>query len=273
MRTEGVGSGEKRYTEALLSDRWDTNSNVVPHTRYVIFALMRTGSDLLCAYLRQRGLGVPHEYFQSAMMPVMARRLGAVAPDGRIDLERYLQQLQAKRTTANGVFGVKLQAAQLKRLADGNIDLGVRLMSPWDKIVLLRRRDTLMQAISLMRSLIHGRWHLIGDDQMPRTEVPDDILFARLTHCWALVIDEDRYMQAVLTRLDPRRVRSIWYEDLGDERIRHGIAQWLGEKTGSAVLPPAIDNPWPSKADAAEAEDIKRRFVAFIGATGIEPPG
>lgn len=273
MTEQGVSAGERQYDEALISARWDVGTGVAPRTSYALFAQMRTGSELLCAQWRQRGLGVPHEYFQSKTMPAMARRLGATTPDGRIDLERYLIELRARRTTPNGVFGTKILATQLKRICGNNLDLAVRLMAGWDKVVLLRRHDTLLQAISLMRSLITSQWHLIGDDRMPPIQVPDDVLFGRVTHCWALVIDEDRYMQAVASRLDPKRVRSAWYEELGDERVRQGLVQWLGEKTGGAVLPPALDNPWPRKADAAEAEDIKRRFVAFIGAAGIAPPG
>jgi LPS sulfotransferase NodH len=269
----GAGAGERRLGEALVSEQWDRTCDRPPHTRYAIFALMRTGSGLLCADLRQRGLGVPHEYFQSAIMPQMAQRLGVLDPDGRIALPRFMTALSAKRTTPNGIFGIKIQAAQLSRIVNGNAELGGRLLAEHDKIVLLRRRDTLMQAISLMRSLTHGRWHLIADDKMPRTELPDDVLFARITHCWAQVIDEDRYLHAAASRLDPSRVRAVWYEDLGDERVRQGLAQWLGEKTSGVGLPPPVDNPWPKKNDPVEAEEIRQRFMAFIGASGMTPPG
>lgn len=273
MNDIGVGDGERRYNEALISERWDTGVGIPPHTRYAIFALMRTGSDLLCADLRQRGLGVPHEYLQSAIMPRMAQRLGAVTPDGSIDVAAYLAQLQARRTTSNGIFGIKIQAAQLSRITNGNAEQGSTLLAGQDKIVLLRRRDTLMQAISLTRSLVSGRWHLVGDDEMPRMDQPDALLFARITYCWALVIDEDRYMQAVIAHLDPRRLRAVWYEDLGDERIRNALAQWLGETSITLPLPPPVENPWPKKSEAGEAEDIKRRFLTYVGAAGIIPPG
>jgi LPS sulfotransferase NodH len=207
------------------------------------------------------------------MMPSLAQRLGAVEPSGRIEFGRYLALVQAKRTTANGVFGTKLLAAQLKRLSGGKVDIAAGLMGRWDKIVLLRRRDTLMQAISLVRSLINGQWHLIGDDRMAPIDCADEILFGRITHCWAQVIDEDRYMQAVIARLDPQRMWAAWYEDLGDERVRQALAQWLGDKTGGAALPPPTENPWPKKADAAEAEAMRRRYLAYIGALGMAPAG
>ena len=80
------GPEERRYDEALISERWDTGGSVAPHTRYALFAQMRTGSELVCADLRQRGIGVPHEYFQSKMMPRMAQRLGVLDADGTFDL-------------------------------------------------------------------------------------------------------------------------------------------------------------------------------------------
>ncbi|HXP76259.1 MAG TPA: hypothetical protein VN823_19115, partial [Stellaceae bacterium] len=71
----------------------------------------------MCDYLGQRGTGIPIEYFHLQYMERIAKRLGCLLPDGRIDVPRYMELLESKRTR-NGIFGTKVQPTQLLNVSN-----------------------------------------------------------------------------------------------------------------------------------------------------------
>jgi hypothetical protein len=55
----GAGKNELLHKEDLSSERWDCADAASPRLRYAVFSAQRTGSELLCDYLRERGIGIP----------------------------------------------------------------------------------------------------------------------------------------------------------------------------------------------------------------------
>jgi trehalose 2-sulfotransferase len=127
-----------------------------PKKSYIICSTGRCGSTLLCSLLTNtRVMGVPHEYLNvSRHGQFLIKRL---LPDhvGEVPMETYFDALVSRRTTSNGVFGLKAHFNQsLPQYTNGFI--------PWYfgpiKHVVIRRRDILGQAISLVIAAQTGKW-------------------------------------------------------------------------------------------------------------------
>jgi LPS sulfotransferase NodH len=79
-------------------------------TDYAICALPRSGSTLLAFLLGASGLmGVPDEYLHPDHSRVLARHFGLFDGGDPPDVETYLACVRKRRTSANGVFGIKVQ--------------------------------------------------------------------------------------------------------------------------------------------------------------------
>src|SRR4051812_30708315 len=117
---------------------------------YVVCALPRSGSSLLCELLFETGLaGAPAEYFDAQQMGRFSERWNAR------DFGAYLRALLERKTGPNGVFGFKAQFFQLaEAFPDGELDAAF----PSLRYVYITRRDRLRQAISWARAVQTGWW-------------------------------------------------------------------------------------------------------------------
>jgi LPS sulfotransferase NodH len=269
MYSNKSGEHEVGYFESLYSAQWDCAPPSAIHLRYLVLAQERTGSELLCAHLRQVGMGVPLEYFHPARLPALAGRLRCVEPGG-LRLARYRAELERHRTTENGVFGAKVVMPQLALMADTAGIPVEKFVASFDKVILMRRRDTLRQAISLMRAMSTGQWHVIPGDEQKQLRTADPRLsFARITYCWARILGEERDMARLEATLRPGAARTIWYEELTEPRTMGDVVAWLCAGTPARARLPASDHPLPVKGDSREAEAI---VSAYLGYISVEPP-
>jgi len=263
----GAGKNELLHKEELCSERWDRSEGTGTRLRYAIFSAQRTGSELLCDYLRERGVGIPFEYFNHTYMHEIAGRLGCVLPDRRIKLIRYISLLEPKRTR-NGIFGTKLQPDQLKTISREDGAAARAWLGGFDRIVLLRRRDKLLQAISLARAHLTNQWQLYGDDVAVPVACGDDVLFPMIGARLRKIVEDERFMMALIAGLDSDSVRSQWYEELSERDALAATAEWLWTAAGHSARPPEPERRprLPIKMDDREARAIKARFLAAAGA-------
>src|SRR5215469_3271483 len=140
----GAGESELQRLDALCSDEWDRPDDVELRARYAVFSAQRTGSEWLCDILRQRGIGIPFEYFNHEHIFTIAERIGCLLEGRRVELKRYIARLEPLRSR-HGIFGVKLQPDQLRTLSEGREDNAVEFLRRFDRVLLLRRRDRLLQ--------------------------------------------------------------------------------------------------------------------------------
>src|ERR1700735_3666803 len=78
---------------------------------YMICAVPRTGSYLLCDLLRKTGVaGRPNEYFNPSFQSQWAADWGTPA------LDDFLAKILSLGTTDNGVFGLKIHPMQFDSL-------------------------------------------------------------------------------------------------------------------------------------------------------------
>lgn len=110
---------------------------------YVLCSSPRSGSNYLCELLASTGeLGRPQDWFNG---PGIRARGDADYP---LDPPTQLQQVLARGTTANGVYGMKMFCAGFDRIA------GLDWVSALPALhwISLERRDALGQAISDVRA-------------------------------------------------------------------------------------------------------------------------
>jgi LPS sulfotransferase NodH len=130
---------------------------------YLICAVPRSGSYLLCEGLRNTGVaGWPTEYFSSGFQEYWSPRWGTPAFDD------YMRRAVEAGTTPNGVCGVKAHAPQFDyfaRQASGRMPLPhadrPELLQKWLpnlRYVRLRRRDKFRQAVSYVKAIQSNIW-------------------------------------------------------------------------------------------------------------------
>jgi trehalose 2-sulfotransferase len=130
-----------------------------PRVRFVICGSPRCGSHLLGHSLHDTGLfGYPLEYMNPTNLPRWAGR--AAAEGGAPD--RVLPFLERRRTSPNGVFGIKLFVDHLANFRAHGGDLRDY------RAILLLRRDVVAQAVSFDWAVQSGSWI----SQMPERAQP-----------------------------------------------------------------------------------------------------
>ncbi len=121
-----------------------------PHVSYIVCSLPRSGSSLLCDVLAGTELaGAPTEYFDRNQMEAFSHEWETAG------LEEYMRELRARKTSPNGVFGLKAHFHQLRDVL-GERDLDAEL--PGLRLVYIRRRDHVKQAVSWARAIQTGQW-------------------------------------------------------------------------------------------------------------------
>ena len=124
-----------------------------PQCSYLICSVPRSGSNLMCELLSATGLaGAPTELFNPGFMPVLKQHWGVETT------EEYVDQLLARKTGPNGVFGAKVGWGQY-RTVFGDGDPRERL--PNLHLLFMTRRDRLRQAVSWVRAIQSRRWQSI----------------------------------------------------------------------------------------------------------------
>jgi trehalose 2-sulfotransferase len=155
---------------------------------YLVCATQRSGSTLLCELLRAtdvagvpdeyferlRGTGLarqPRQYFEDPSVQDIAERLTPTVP-GRPEqpgeFELWFRYVLQRGTTPNGVFGAKmmwnyldefkLRMAEFPGLGDLSFNERLDAVFPRLKIIFIRRRDKVAQAVSLWKAIQTRQW-------------------------------------------------------------------------------------------------------------------
>ncbi|QNA82755.1 hypothetical protein G4G27_01070 [Sphingomonas sp. So64.6b] len=223
---------------------------------YIIAALPRTGSFLLCEMLATLGsVGYPQEY---GLLDDGATWSGH---HGHASHIAYFYDFFRFCSTRNGVFGCKLmwpQFAGLRRdirrytrIGGGGLEPIEAMTGPL-KLIFLDRRDIVMQAISLVRAMETNIWSSY------RTLPPPRLTYSRTAIAGALsVIEENRQLWEtffVRHAIDPLR---LFYEDVARGEIA-ALLPFLGVETQQR---PAHITQLKQQADD-QSRAWRDRFVA-----------
>jgi len=205
---EGIETGyEERYDFPHRSDP--------PRQLYVLACSPRSGSTFLSHLLWQSGcLGAPLEYLN--FLPTSPYFFVSGDPAGQITLWRSALH---RRTSPNGVFGLKCFPAQLRELQQTNAPLCLEVlktMFPLDgsaRAVRLKRRDRASHAISLARAFRSGIWR---KEQEGAEGVR--VAFSReaIDSALATIEHQEQEWDGLLGQTRAAQL-TLWYEDLVED--------------------------------------------------------
>jgi len=230
-----------------------------PERTYVLASVPRTGSTYLSHLLWRTGcLGAPLEYLN--FDPTGPYFFAATSPDNQSWL---WQSVVRRRTSPNGVFGVKCFPGQLQDLQDNNQGLLSQVMAllfPPDRqarVILLKRRDRDAHAISYARATLSGVWRKEQEATGGAAVEFSDIAVHRARK---LLDGQEAAWDAMFNDLgiDPL---VIWYEDVVADPVLaiHGAADFL-----DITLDPAaqVDIPFVERQSEADSRAWAERYAA-----------
>jgi LPS sulfotransferase NodH len=200
-----------RYTERqMTSELLDRPAFVGEPRKLFICSTPRSGSYLLCRYMINAGLGVPHEYFNPIIMRQIAPRLGLgntadglkwrrPTPMDRLPfgkaarvaetdfLGRYVGPLIPRRCQG-GVFAAKIHFEQYTKVLNNSV--GWKLLEG-GLFVYLYREDLLKQAVSTHFAFLTGRWGIDDDVTTTPESRPDFFDSVAIDRALEMLANED----------------------------------------------------------------------------------
>ena len=230
-----------------------------PETCYLLATVPRTGSTFLSHLLWRSGcLGAPLEYLN--FDPAGPYAFAGRSPALQLQLWRSLLR---RRTSPNGVFGIKCFPMQLQALVETNPELMAAVMSTIvprtrpPRVVHLARRDRASHAVSYARATMSGIWRKEQERGGP----------AELEYSQAAMETAERWLtgqeaawDAMFRDLRIAPLRLI-YEDVV-ERPQEAVAQ-VAFYLGVTIDPAAeVDVPTVDKQSEAGAEGWTERYAA-----------
>jgi LPS sulfotransferase NodH len=252
-----------------------------PPTRsYVICSTPRSGSNLLCRGLAMTGgMGTPLEYFNPARRQRLAERWQC-----GMSLEEYIRALWTRRTTHNGVFGLKLHWEQFvpfraEALGVPDAEPGYAVDSKFlerffPECIYFRivRLDVNRQAVSLWFAIQTETWALATHDAAgleQRASV--EYSFNGIERCRQLIengeVHWDRFFR--FNQIEPR---VIVYEEFVVDYAR--TLATLGQHVLGAADVVQSAPPRPDTRLLADdrSNEFVERFAADLHARGWQDP-
>jgi LPS sulfotransferase NodH len=203
-----VQISEKNLRE--MSAERDFNAGVQVSFRYCILSSPRSGSTLLGRVLHGTGkAGDPQEYFNPPLLQVERERSG----QSDMGMNEFLRRMERRRTSPNGVFGMKMHYSQMLgafRAKNPNENM-LKMLRGFNALIWIRRRDRIGQGISQAIAMRTNVWSS-EDGRFRRVESPQIHPFECL-NAMRLVCHDDAGWERVLARAR-LPVLQVWYEDL-----------------------------------------------------------
>jgi len=166
-------------TETIHIRRESRRDRSPPSKSIFICYSNRSGSSYLADLLTLAGsCGKPQEYFTIKNMERIARRFAAGS------LEDYLRYIAARRQSDNGVFASKIGFSELIYLHRYGY---LEYYFPNPYYIMLRREDSVMQAVSWYRAAYQKTW---SSAHMKRAEAAYDV--KAISHYYQLIANDAR---------------------------------------------------------------------------------
>jgi LPS sulfotransferase NodH len=177
---------------------------------YLVCATQRSGSTLLCELLKGtevagvpdeffealRATGLPRQprqYFDTPELADIAERLAPTEPGRpaqRGEFEGWFSYALQRGTSPNGVFGAKMmwnyfddfraRVRELPGLGEVTFNEALDALFPQLRIVFVRRRNKVAQAVSLWKAVQTQQWR--NEDDLSRGDAPAEYDYRALKH-------------------------------------------------------------------------------------------
>jgi trehalose 2-sulfotransferase len=255
---------------------------------YLVCATQRSGSTLLCELLRATDVaGAPDEYFEALRetgLPRQPRQYFEVPsvqdiaerltptvpghPEQPGEFEPWFRYVLQRGTTLNGVFGAKmmwnylddfkLRMGELPGLGDLSFNERLDAVFPRLKIIFMRRRDKVAQAVSLWKAIQTQQWRTESESDSEQLEADEP---PGVEYDFRAI----EYLLNELHRWDARW--EDWFHATGRQPIRVFYDEFTGSRAatiGRVLDALGIDPPAPQgkKPMRRQADDRSRDWVA-----------
>jgi LPS sulfotransferase NodH len=225
---------------------------------YLILSQPRTGSTMITSALQSSGLaGVPVEYFNHQHLVTLPKPLTMVA------VQKYYQDVVSRRTSANGVFGMKIHEEQFRSLfvQENTVKrAGVKFLKSFDRIILVSRRDKVAQAMSQLTAHRAQHWNSRDKEQrgkqnyeFDRNDVPILLSYIRKA------VEGEIFWDAVCAQLNLTPLRITY------ERLSQSPQVELSKILAHLGLPAIEISPQTVKLSRDSNSDAKQRFLKEMG--------
>lgn len=197
--------------------------------RYVLCSSPRSGSTLISDMLYRIGLaGDPLEYFNKKLLDYYQKHYG------KTGIDAYLEDIERRRTSPNGIFGIKLHYYQAAMVWKGRESEGLTHLARYDKKILITRRDKIAQAVSLYR--------------------------AQKTQIWS---SEDK---SFMSDNDPRKKIEVPYDPV---RIAYALSQLINEEAGWRNLLEQAGIPFTEICYETYVADYEKQSAKLLQSLGV----
>lgn len=245
----------------MMATSRDFNERTEVKLRYAILSVPRSGSTLLSRALYEtRMAGDPHEYLNPAAIAVHQEASGAAS----MTVDAYLREIEARRTSSNGYFGIKVHYFHLSRLCDTvekKLRVATHFLRQQDRRVLITRRDKIAQAISYYIARQSGRWTSEHERHL-QTDADANVSFdpVAIARCLQRIIeDEDGWRRALSSAGLP--YLEIFFEDFVTSYRVHmeKVFPYLGLDSILATSQPAM-----APTTSIQAKKLGEQFRRYL---------
>ena len=255
--------------------RWDPQFDLPetePTFRYAIFAQQRTGSYWLCDVLtNELNFGVPTEYLHALNIRKIGSRLAEralIKDEANFTVDEYLSAIEKIRTSQRSKrFGIKIQPNELVAIFKNDISKMSEIISRYDAVIYLYRKNKLAQAVSTTLAMATHKWISDGNDYNV-SNIQLDNLIPLLSLNLHRHTNEDRLMKAIRSKTN-NCVLVTSYEEMfanKDEFLRKVFSVLEADEespTGRAEVVPVA-----KKAAGQAAGILQEIFLAYISGDG-----
>ncbi|MDP1932494.1 MAG: Stf0 family sulfotransferase [Gammaproteobacteria bacterium] len=223
-----------------MSAERDFPATVPVKSRYCILSSPRSGSTLLGRMLYETGLaGDPQEYFNPPLLEIERQTTG----NSELDINAFMRNMERRRTSPNGVFGMKLHYSQMlgvfrERQPNKNM---LQLLAQFSKLIWIRRRDRLSQAISQAVALHTQVWS--SEDSGHGKSKNINVHPFECVRALNMVAGDDFGWERLIAAAG-LQVHTVWYEDLvaDYEKQCRGVLRFLDlEQSVSNIPAPPLE--------------------------------
>jgi LPS sulfotransferase NodH len=276
-----------RYTESQVSSELlDQPLFTGEPKKIFICSTPRSGSYMLCRYMINAGLGVPHEYFNPIIMRDMAPRLGLGAaisglqwrprnlrdrlpprPPARVAEESFLSNYLATVVPlrcVNGIFAAKVHFEHFVKVLDNATG---RKLLEGGIFIHLYRENLLNQAVSTHFSHLTGRWGIDDTAATVPQENPDFFNVAAIDRIVQRLAEDDLGWRLFLAR-NAIAALTLSYEQLCTDPV--GILIAIARRLG--VDPARVPTGYTEPNDPVSNEppgvpskgEVRQHYIAAV---------
>ena len=256
-----IAISEKHQRE--MSPERDFLDETPVKQRYGILSSPRSGSTLLGRFLHETKVaGDPQEYFNPPLLALERQRSG----NEKLGMNQFLQLMEKRRTSPNGVFGIKMHYHQLLGVFQTNKPTPkvVECLRKLDKLIWIRRRDRIGQGISQAVGMRTNVWSSEDSrfNRNPEVNIhPFDCVRA------LQIVGRDDAGWELLIKRTGLSVHEVWYEDLVSDYEGQG-RRVLGHLGLSDQVPTLPSQPIEKQSGALN-DRLRRELHAYLGLPAV----